>query len=52
MRKPARPEVCRKCGLMSGVLTKKCGRKNSETGRVVNSVMYSVNSRLVLRQMK
>ena len=37
---------------MSGVLTKKCGRKNSDTGDVVNSVMYSVSSRLVFRQMK
>ncbi|MNE71468.1 hypothetical protein D3C80_1673430 [compost metagenome] len=26
MRKPARPEVCRKNGLISGVLTKKFGR--------------------------
>ncbi|MNE36862.1 hypothetical protein D3C80_1306930 [compost metagenome] len=26
MRKPARPESCRKNGLMSGVLTKKLGR--------------------------
>src|SRR6185437_2862851 len=52
MRKPARSEVCRIYGLMSGVLTKKLGRKKSQTGRVVSSVMYSVSSRLVLRQMK
>ena len=38
MRNPLRPEVCRKYGLMSGVLTKKCGRKNSFTSVVVSSV--------------
>ncbi|CFW44683.1 Uncharacterised protein [Bordetella pertussis] len=32
MRKPARPEACRKYGLMSGVLTKKLGRNHSQTG--------------------
>ena len=35
IRKPARPDVCRKYGLMSGVLTKKFGRKNSFASVVV-----------------
>ncbi|MNR24091.1 hypothetical protein D3C85_1411490 [compost metagenome] len=34
IRKPGRPEVCRKKGLMSGVFTKKCGRKKSAAGGV------------------
>ena len=34
IRNPGRPEVCRKIGLMSGVLTKKFGRKNSRSGPV------------------
>ncbi len=37
---------------MSGVLTKKFGRKNSARGAVVNSVRYSVSSYLVLRHVK
>src|SRR4051812_28038003 len=52
MRKPGRPEVCRKYGLISGVLTKKCGRKNSLTFVVVNSVRYSVSSCLLFRHVK
>ena len=38
IRKPGRPEVCRKGGLMSGVLTKKFGRKKSRTGGALSSV--------------
>src|SRR2546421_8546606 len=52
MRKPARPDVCKKYGLISGVLTKKCGRKNSLTFVVVSSVRYSVSSCLLLRHVK
>ena len=52
IRNPARPEVCRKSGLISGVLTKKCGRKKSRTGGAFSSVRYSVSSCLVLRQVK
>ena len=52
IRNPGRPDVCRKYGLMSGVLTKRCGRKKSFASEVVSSVKYSVSSCLVLRQVK
>ena len=38
IRKPARPDSWRNAGLISGVLTKKCGRKNSFGAVVVSSV--------------
>src|SRR5436305_8902451 len=44
MTNPGRPEFCKKYGLMSGVLTKKFGRKNHATGADVNSLMYDVSS--------
>src|SRR5438067_2227830 len=39
MTKPGRPEFCRKYGLISGVLTKKFGRKNHERGGEVSSLI-------------
>ncbi len=52
IKKPARPDSCRKPGLMSGVLTKKFGRKHSRHGDSFSSLRYSLNSALVLRQVK
>jgi len=37
---------------MSGVLTKKCGRKKSRGGSVVSCVRYSVISAFVFRHVK
>ena len=37
---------------MSGVLTKKFGRKYSRVSLLVSSLAYSVNSCFVLRQVK
>ena len=54
-RKPCRGAVCNGTGLMSGVLTKKCGRKYSRgaPGAVaVSSVRYCSNSAFVFRHVK
>jgi len=52
IRNAGRPPVCRKKGLMSGVLTKRCGRKKSETCSLASSVKYEMSSYLVLCQVK
>src|SRR5690606_23035900 len=52
IKNPARPDVCRKYGLMSGVFTKKCGRKKSATGGRDTSRRESASSARVLRHVK
>ncbi|MNI71904.1 hypothetical protein D3C73_1278110 [compost metagenome] len=52
IKKPGRPEVCKNTGLMSGVFTKKCGRKKSAGGGCEISSRYDCNSARSLRQVK